>query len=148
MRGLAKMVGGFLVLSFLMAHLLMISLLIAPAPKLVGLIVKSDLGFLSAADIPSTVVTFITTNKVEVKGDYDLPGGPFDRFLLGLLKIRRNKLMSATERLALDMNLLNFGEEVVGLRRAASFYYKKNLEKLTDQEWITLINLQKIFSKK
>ena len=148
MRGLAKIVGGLLVLSLLMAHLLMVSLFLAPAPKLLGLLVESDAGFLNDSEIPSAVETFISVNKIEVKGDFSLATGPFHRLILGVLKIRKNKLMDPTQQLALDMNLLNFGKDIIGLKQAAVFYYKKPLAELSDQEWITLINLQKIFSKK
>jgi hypothetical protein len=148
MRGLAKFFGNLVVLSLLMAHLLLVSLFLAPSSKLLGLIVEGDLGFLVATDIPPTVATFIATNKIEVKGDYGLSSKPFHQLLSGVLKIRRNKFMSSGQQLALDMNLLNFGENVVGLRRAALFYYKKPLAELSDPEWITLINLQKIFAKK
>lgn len=148
MRGLVKMAGGFLMLSLLMAHLLMVSLFLAPASKILGLIIHSEAGFIGDEDIPETVQTFITKNKIEVKGDYALAENSFQKLMLGILKVRRNRIMEPDQQLALDLNLLNFGEDVVGLRQAALFYYKEPLTKLTDPEWVTLINLQKIFSKK
>lgn len=148
MRGLVKMVGMFLVLSLLMTHLLLVSLFLAPAPKLLGLIIRNESGFIGDADIPDTVQAFITKNKIEVKGDYEIAGNSFQKLLLGILRVRRDRIMEPNQQLALDMNLLNFGEDVVGLRQAALFYYKKPLAELSDPEWVTLINLQKIFSKK
>jgi len=148
MRSFVKMTGGFLVLSLLMAHLLMVSLFLAPAPKLLGLVIKSEAGFIGDSEIPDTVQTFVTKNKIQVKGDYGLPGNSFQKLLLGILRVRRDRIMDPTQQLALDMNLLNFGENVVGLSQAALFYYKKPLTELSDPEWVTLINLQKIFSKK
>jgi hypothetical protein len=148
MRGVLKMVGGFLILSLLVAHLLMVSLFLAPAPKLLGLVIGNEAGFIGDTDIPDSVQSFITKNKIQVTGDYGFAEKPFQKLLLGILKVRRDRIMDPTQQLALDMNLLNFGKNVVGLKRAALFYYKKPLTQLADPEWVTLINLQKIFSKK
>ena len=71
-----------------------------------------------------------------------------NQLVFGILKIRREKLMSSIEALAMDMNLLDYGESIIGLESASHYYFSKPLSEASDKEWITLINLQKIFSKK
>lgn len=148
MRGFIKIAGNLLILLLLMVHLLVISLLMAPAPKLLGMVFGDESDYIRASDVPKEVQTFITRNKIEIQGDYRAADGAFGRLIFRLLRVQRDRFMNSSEQLALDMNLLNFGKGVIGLSEAAQFFYKKPIVKLSDPEWLTLINLQKIFSKK
>ena len=148
MQGIFKMIGGFVIIALLMVHLLIVSLFLIPIPKLLGLVIKSDFGFLTASEIPEAVEDFLVQNKVEITSDYK-PDSDFKvQILASILEVRRSRFMTPSEQLALDMNLLDFGEGIIGLGAASEYYYKKPLLELADKEWITLINLQKIFSKK
>ena len=148
MREIPKMIGGFVIIALIMAHLLLVSLFLVPMPKLLGLLIKSDTAFLTASEIPATVEAFLTDNKVEITSDYK-PDSDFKvQILASILEVRRSRFMTSSQQLALDMNLLDFGEGIIGLGAASEYYYKKPLVELSDKEWITLINLQKIFSKK
>lgn len=148
MRGILKMIGSFAILTLLIIHLLVVALLMAPAPKLLGLAVHGDFDYLYASDIPKGVQEFIERNKIEVQGDFQVAENSAGRLIIKLLKIKHDRFMDSNERLALDMNLLNYGKGVIGLNEAAQYYYKEPIKELSDQEWLTLINLQKIFSKK
>ena len=148
MQGIFKIIGGFIIIGLLLAHLLLVSFFLAPMPKLLGLLIETEVGFLTSSDIPENVGTFLTDNKVEVISDYH-PDSDFKAQLVAsILEVRRSRFMTPSEQLALDMNLLDFGEGIIGLGAASEYYYKKPLLELADKEWITLINLQKIFSKK
>lgn len=148
MREIPKMIGGLLVIALLLAHLFLIALFIAPADKLLGLLIKHDAGFLMAEEVPEAVETFLTTNRVTVAGDYLLDSSSKEKVIFGILQLRKKRFMTDSEKLALNMNLLNYGEGIVGLKSASQYYYKKPIAEASDKEWITLVNLQKIFSKK
>lgn len=147
MQALAKLAGGFLVITLLIGHLLLLSLFMAPVPKLLSLSTGQD-GFLSASMIPPNVKQFLSDNKVAVEGTFDGEGRSGDRLVFGILNLREAKLMDPDQRLALNMNLLDYGEGIIGLGSASQYYFKKPLSEISDKEWLTLINLQKIFSKK
>ncbi len=134
-------------ISLLVGHLILLSLFVTPAHKLLSLAVDNT-QFLSAAMIPANVEQFLTDNKVEVDGTYEGDERPGSRLVFGVLGLRQEKLMDASEKLALEMNLLDFGEGIIGLEAASEYYFKKPLSEISDKDWITLVNLQKIFSKK
>ncbi len=148
MREIPKMIGSLLIIALLLAHVFLIALFITPADKLLGLLIKSDAGFLVAEEVPESVSAFLATNGVTVNGDYQLGSSSRARLITSILQFRKKHFMADSERLALDMNLLNYGENIVGLKAGSNYYYKKPLDKASDKEWITLVNLQKIFSKK
>lgn len=148
MREIPKMIVGLLFIALLLAHLFLIALFFAPAPKLLGLIIESDSGFLAASEIPEGVEDFLTTNKVVVDGDFKPDNTIKSKLVLSILQLRKDRFMNNYEQLALDMSLLDYGEDIVGLKSASEYYYKKPLTEASDKEWITLVNLQKIFSKK
>jgi hypothetical protein len=148
MREIPKMLGGLLLVALLLAHLFLIALFFAPVPKLLGLVIESNSGFLVASEIPEAVEFFLTTNKVGAGGDFTSDASVKSKLVMGILMLRQERFMDDTERLALNMNLLDFGEGIIGMKAASEHYYKKSLMELSDKEWITLVNLQKIFSKK
>lgn len=142
------MVGGLLLIALLLAHLFLIALFFAPAHKLLGLVIESDSVFLAASEIPEGVEDFLATNKVGVEGNFKPDRTIKSKLVMGILQLREERFMNNYEKLALNMNLLDYGEDIIGLGEAAEYYYKEPLAKLSDKEWITLVNLQKIFSKK
>lgn len=148
MREIPKMVGGLLLIALLLAHLFLIALFFAPAHKLLGLVIESDSVFLAASEIPEGVEDFLATNKVGVEGNFKPDRTIKSKLVMGILQLREERFMNNYEKLALNMNLLDYGEDIIGLGEAAEYYYKEPLAKLSDKEWITLVNLQKIFSKK
>lgn len=148
MREIPKMIGGLLVIALLLAHSFLIALFIAPADKLLALLIKGDAGFVVAKEVPEAVETFLVTNEVAINGDYLLDSSSKEKVIFGILELRKKRFMSDSERLALSMNLLDYGEGIVGVKSASQYYYKKPIAEASDKEWITLINLQKIFSKK
>ena len=142
------MAGGLLIIALLLAHIFLVALFIIPPEKLLTLIVKDSPGFLTAEEIPVSVETFLITNKITVEGDYQFNSGNKGKLISGVLQFRRVRFMNDSERLALDMNLLNYGEGIIGLRAASEYYYKKPLTQISEKDWVMLVHLQKIFSKK
>lgn len=142
------MVGGLLLIALLLAHFFLIALFFAPIDKLLFLFIESDYGYLADEELPEPVKAFLITNNVTVDGDYQLNSSNKARLILGILQLRRKHFMNLSEQLTLDANLLNYGEDLVGIKSASEYYYKRPLSEVSDKEWITLVNLQKIFSKK
>ena len=143
-----KAMGSLFLIALLLAHLLLVSFFLAPMPKLLGLISESDASLITASDIPENVLTFLTDNKIEVISDYHPDSDLKAQLIANILEVRSSRFMTPSQQLALDMNLLDFEEGIIGLGAASEYYYKKPLVELSDKEWITLINLQKISSKK
>ncbi len=135
-------------IGLLLAHLFLIGLFITPSDKLLGLLINYDGEFLIANEVPEAVETYLVTNRVPVDGDYQLNSSSKAKLMLGILQLRKERFMTDSERMALDMNLLNYGDGIVGIRAGSEYYYKKPLTEASDKEWITLVNLQKIFAKK
>lgn len=146
MRGIFKAIGSLLFISILMAHFLFSFLFLAPVPKLLNLIVPNQLGFLRSSDVPQAVQSFLKDNHVQVSGDYKVDSDFKAQLISKILEIRKKRFMSYPEQLALSMNLLSFGNHVLGMKAASDYYLKKPLSGLSDKEWIMLINLQKIIS--
>jgi hypothetical protein len=148
MRELLKTFGALLLIFLLIAHIFLVALFLVPADKLLAAIVESDSGFINAEEVPKQVETFIKVNNIVVLGDYQPNSESIkSQLIMGLLELRQTRFMNDTEKLALNLNLLNFGEGIVGLKSASRYYYMKPLETLSDKDWINLVNLQKIFSK-
>lgn len=148
MRELFKMTGSLLIIALLIAHFFLIAFFVAPSNKLLGLLLSNDTGFLSAENVPAAVETFLVDHHVTVDGDYHLDDSSRGKIILSVLEMRRNYMMEPIQQIALDANLLNYGEGLIGIRAASEYYYKKDLAELSESQWITLVNLHKIFSKK
>lgn len=148
MRAILKMTGSLLVIALLIAHFFLIALFVAPSHRLLGLLVQSEHGFLKEEEWPEPVENFLITNNVGIYGDYQLGQGSKEKLILSILQFRREYIMDFRERLTLDANLLDYGEGVIGIQAASQRFYQKPLSEALDKEWITLINLHDIFSKK
>lgn len=142
-----KFLGGFVLLVLFAGHLLLLGFFFAPTDKLMALILPEGTSQIEATDIPVPVGDFLLTNKIVVEGAMT----PTNRFLsnltMGLLEFRRNHFMNDSEKLALNLNLLPFGEDIIGIEAASHYYYKKPISEISDTQVITLINLQKIFAE-
>jgi len=148
MREILKMIGGLLIVALLIAHFFLVALFVAPADKLLGLFMPSNQGFLVTQELPEPVEDFLVNNHVEVAGDYRIDQSHKGRLILGILQLRKQYFMNVKQQLALDANLLNYGEDLVGVKSASEYYYDKPLSETSDWEWITLVNLHSISSKK
>lgn len=103
---------------------------------------------IEAEDIPEQVQRFLDENRVQLQAELKGKEKLLARLAIGVLELRRDKFMTSSERLALDLNLLHFGADIIGIEAASDYYFKKPLSEIKEAQWITLINLQKIFSKK
>ncbi len=147
MRDILKMTGSLLIIALLIAHFFLLGLFLAPTDKLMSLIRDDDQRFFYAEDLPTDVEAFLLTNKVSVDGDYRFDSTTKGRLVLGILQMRREHFMQTGEQIALDANLLNYGDDIFGIQEASEYFYHKPLESVSDKEWITLVNLQKILKK-
>lgn len=147
MGNLSKITAVFVFLFVLLAHLILLVLFLAPSPILFRMAFGAPYQAISAEEIPAEVRNFISQNNIEISYDFDLQGSAQTKLAAGILELRTRKIESADEFLAIKFNLLDFGEGIIGLESASQYYYKKPLSELTDAQWITLVNLQKIFSK-
>ncbi|MBN2307255.1 hypothetical protein JXD20_04690 [Candidatus Peregrinibacteria bacterium] len=147
MKSVFQIIGSLLIISLLIAHFFLIALLVAPTNKLLGLLIENDQGFVSVTEISEAVQSFLVDNKVSVNGDYQLNQSNKGRFIFGILQLRRKYFMEPTEQIALDANLLNYGGGLIGVESASEYFYGKSLSEISDREWITLVNLNSIFSK-
>ena len=145
MREVFKIAGSLLVVALLIAHFLLIALIVAPTDKLLGLIIESDQGFLGPEEIPGPVEDFLVANRVVLNGDYELDNSDKGKLVSGVLQLRKEYLMDPAEQIALDANLLNYGEGLIGIESASEYYYGKPLSEVSDREWITLVNLHNIY---
>lgn len=142
-----KFIVAFVFLLLLGAHLVMLSFFLTPTPELLMEAMGTQANIVEAADIPEPVYQFMTQNKLQLEPDFKLAHSFKGQVAAGILEVRRNKLMEDTERMALDFNLIPFGEGVSGLEAAAQYYYRKPVSELTDAQWINLVNLHKIYVK-
>ena len=147
MEKTTKFVGGFLLLVLLLGHLLLLGFFFAPTDKLIASVLSAGTALIEVSDIPPAVEDFLITNKIEVKADTEFGGGLFSGFVMEVLELRMSKFMTQSEQLAMHLNLLSFGEDVIGIEAASQYYFKKPVSQVSDTQWITLINLQKMFSK-
>ena len=144
-RTLKFTVGIFLIL-LVAGHLFLLSFFFAPIEKLMASVLTDDAVIISTSDIPVSVEEFLIENKIPVEGDTDFVKGVPAKVLMSLLALRADKFMDENERLAFNLNLLPYGEEMLGIGAASEYYFKKPLSEISDAQWITLVNLQKIFS--
>lgn len=135
-----------LVFLLLMGHFALVAFFFAPSSKLFSLTTDDNLNLLQASIIPSEVESFLTEHDIEVDANFP-PDGLLGRLGSGVLELRRDRFMSDTEQLALDLSLLDFGDNVVGVEAASEYYFKKPLSELSANQWITLVNLHKMFLK-
>lgn len=135
-----------LVFLLLMGHFALVAFFFAPSSKLLSLITENELNLLQASVIPSEVENFLSEHDIKVDADL-LPDDLLGRLGSGVLELRRNKFMSETEQLALDLSLIDFGEGIIGINAASEYYFKKPLSELSATQWITLVNLHKMFLK-
>ena len=144
-RTLKFALGSFLIL-FVAVHLFLIGFFFVPVEKLMASVLADDSVIVSASDIPASVEDFFVINNIPVEADTSFVKGVPAKVLMGLLELRAAKFMDENERLAFNLNLLPYGEEMLGIGAASEYYFKKPLSEISDTQWITLVNLQKIFS--
>lgn len=147
MLGVLRTIGTLFIIFLLAIHLLVILLFFIPTPKLLNLMIDGEGEFLIPNQIPEPIQDFLDEHEIIIEADYYPSDNLFHRSLMSILKFRETKFMNPSDKLAFNMNLLDFGEGIIGLRSAAEYYYKKPLEKLSNDEWIMLINLHKIFAE-
>lgn len=145
MRFILKSIGQFILVIALILHLLLLSLFMVPASFLIS---QGDppARWLSIESIPASVQTFLNQKKVSLQPRFQSNSQNPLSSLLGLvLKLRHDKFMKPEEKLEVDLTLLDFGKEVVGLEAASEYYFKKPLNELPESQWMTLINLHLMF---
>jgi hypothetical protein len=147
MDRMMKYLGGSFLLLLLMAHFLLLGIFFAPTDKLLASILPPESQPVTAADIPASVEEFLVTNNIDIPDPLKPESTLFTTLVTNILELRKNRLMGESEKLALNLNLLIFGENVIGIDAASRYYFKKPISEITDSQWITLVNLQKIFSK-
>lgn len=140
----SKMIGSLLGIALLLAHLFLLALFLAPADKLLSLVIRSNVGFVEVSDLPEKVEEFLLVNHVPVRGEFMPDSKVKTRLVLGILHGREARIMDEREKLVLNMNLLDYGQGLVGIKSAAPYYFEKQLEELSDKHWITLVHLQGI----
>ncbi len=145
MESTTKFIGSFALLFLLIAHLLLLGIFIAPTDVLIASILPKDTDLIEVPDIPSPVEDFLLINNIEVEAEFH-SDEIRSRLFLGILDFRRSKFMTESEALTLNLNLLSYGEDIIGIESASQYYFKKPVSEITDAQWITLINLQRIFA--
>ncbi len=146
MEGIQKFIIRFLIFLLLTGHFALIAFFFAPSSKLFSLVIEQDIKLLQASVIPVEVASFLGKNNIEITADYS-SDNLFGRLSSEILELRRNRFMNDTEQLALNLSLLDFGSDIIGVQSASEYYFKKPLSELSATQWITLVNLHKMFLK-
>lgn len=143
MPSFVKFIGKIIFLLLLVAHFTLIILIFAPVSKLITLVNK-ELEMVDLSSIPQSLVKLENEKDLVPTSNLNY-SNVIGRLNVRILKWRRDRFMSTEEKLAFDLTTLDFGENVVGLKAASDYYFKKPLSEISDEEWITLVNLNRIF---
>ena len=143
-----KFIGSGILLLLFTAHVVLLVFFVTPTHKLASILLPDDSGVIRSEMIPEEVKGFIEKQGIKFDdiGTYQSEAVN-KRMVASILSFRESKFMSSDERLALKLNLLYFGADIFGINSASQYYYNKNAPELSNNEWITLLGLQRIFSQ-
>lgn len=99
--------------------------------------------------IPTSVVQFVNdaSNKLSLAPVLDDDTGLLRGIIFKILLLRRDHFMEQNERLAYDLKVLNFGDQIVGMNAAADYYFQSPLSNISEEQWVMLLNWYEIFLK-
>ena len=142
---LLKIIGRIAFFFALIAHFILITLFFAPTLFLIS-VAYGDIKMVSEEQIPEVMTDFLIENPVLNFSMLDKNQNVFKQLIFEILDLRRNHFMDIGEQIALDLTILDFGQEVVGMEAASNYYFNKPLAKISEEEWKMLINFHTIFS--
>lgn len=125
------------------AHFIFLVLIFAPTSKLLYLW-NRDLQMISPEQVPQPLKQ-LDEEKDLVPSSVLKSTTTFDRLSTTLLEWRRDRFMKPDEKMAFDLSTLNYGKGIIGLNAASEYYFKKPLEEISPEQWIVLVNFNRIF---
>ena len=139
-----KMLGAMLVLSLIFLHLVLLGLFLSPVSFLLSTVEGRD-DFVESGMVPVSIAEGVQADIVEHGLLTFGEDGNLQRLAGGMLNLRFKKFMKEEEKVAVYMNLLDFGGGVRGVEAASHYYFGRGVEALSEEEWMTLVNLQRMF---
>ncbi|MDH5597141.1 MAG: transglycosylase domain-containing protein [Candidatus Peregrinibacteria bacterium] len=139
-----KMLGAMIVLSLIFLHLVLLGLFLSPVSFLLSTVEGRD-DFVEPGMVPVLIAKGVEADIAEHGVLIFAEDGNLQRLVGGMLNLRFKKFMNEEEKVAVYMTLLEFGGDVRGVDAASRYYFKKGAEELSEDEWMTLINLQRMF---
>jgi len=146
MGNIFKIVFKLIFLSLLIAHIVMFGFFLIPMSKLLDMSFEIPIKSIEADDIPKNIQIFLIDNEVEIASDFIATTSLKSRLIASILEVRSNNIENDVNRLAMQLNMLHFGENIVGIEAASEYYFKKPVAEISEWQWVTLINFQKIFA--
>ncbi len=140
-----KNIGHLMLFVLLSIHLGFMFLILSPTPLLFRMNYES-LPLVEASLIPKKVQRFLEDSSTPLSISSDGAVNFSDQLKAKFLEFRREKFLDDTERLALDLSLVNFGSDILGMEAGAQYYFQKPLSDLTEDQWMSLIYFQAIFN--
>ena len=140
-------IGGLFLFTALTMHFLLVAFLISPVSKLLPISYGYKIDVLDENLITDELEGFILSNNIPLNTISVQHESWLRRMNHRWIQFRKDKFMDSKKAIALDLSLLNFGEDVIGLGAASQYYYNQPIEKIDHTEWKTLIGLHSIFSK-
>ncbi len=98
------------------------------------------------SQIPSEVQNYLKSGVLP-PSHIEPSGSLSSKLITRVLEFKRSKVFNEDKKLIFDLNLMDFGEGVIGVNAASDYYFNKPAKDLQVREWKSLINFYRIFSK-
>lgn len=143
-----KFILKFILFFALIFHAFLIFFIVAPTSLLVSMC-YGQIEPLEPESIPPSIVQLLenTPNELTLSPKLDKEAGLFRKLTFKILLLRRDHFMQQDERLAYDLKVLNFGDQIVGMNAAAEYYFQNPLSTISEAQWVMLLNWYEIFLK-
>ncbi len=144
MLSFLKIIAKIAFFILILLNVIFFTLLYSPVALLVQL-KHNDPDLIQTEVIPETFYAFVLKEGIELKTTMDIQNNRLELVNNKFLVIRRRLFMDSQEQLALDLSLLQFSSEMIGLEAGAEYYYQKPLNELSDEEWQMLLHFYLMF---
>jgi len=140
-----KTMGHFILITLFSIHVGFFFLLLSPTALLFKMN-HGDLPLVEASLIPNAVQDYLRSQSKTLSITKSEASGVSSQLKAKFLEFRSEKFLDETEQLALNLSVVNFGPDIVGLEAGAGHYFQKPLSDLTEDQWMSLIYFQAIFN--
>ena len=116
-----------------------------PTERLIPAAMGQEIDMVRVEDIPFEIQNYLKSGILPpscIKPNPSISS----KLIAKILMFKRNKIFDEGEQLLFDLNLMDFGEDIIGVDAASNYYFKKPATNLQIREWKSLIGFYRMFS--
>ncbi len=147
MKSFSRISIGFIFLFLIVAHVLLVSLLLCPAPIVLAMAAGHKIDYVDLKNIPQHVQQLFP--EKDISKDLTISDGSLvQKIAAKVLGVRHDKFFDKNDLLEYRLNTLDFGGDVIGIESASEYYFNKPVSELSFEEALNLAGIYQVFLKR